>query len=99
MKRETLDIAGLRPLALLNGVEFCDGRVTIEHSSERNRSGLVVTEDIDETNAILVRVPSDLVLSLEVGDMVSSMELRTSFFLVYCVSRPNSSLQCLPPFL
>ncbi len=70
MKREILNVSELRPQAILNGVEFCDGNVTIESSSERTGSGLLVTEDIDQENAVLVGVPSNLVLSLEVGDVV-----------------------------
>ena len=70
MRRDILEISGLRPQAAHYGVDFCDGKVTIANLLEGKGSGLLVTEDIDEDHGVLVQVPSDLVLSLEVGHLV-----------------------------
>lgn len=67
MKREIPEISRLREEASLYGVDFCDGKVTIETSSGDRGSGLYVTRDILDEDQVLVRVPADLVLSLEVG--------------------------------
>ena len=67
MKREVPEISRLREEASFYGVDFCDGKVTIETSSGDRGSGLYVTRDIVDEDQVLVRVPADLVLSLEVG--------------------------------
>ena len=85
MKRDILETSGLPPQAALCGVEFCGGKVTIAKSLDRKGSGLLVTRNIDEENAVLVRVPSDLVLSLEVGSLVLDLAAWTcpTIFLLY----------------
>ena len=67
MKREVLELSGLFQQATVYGVEFCDGKVTVGTPPGGKGSGLLVTQDIDEDDTVLVRVPPDLVLSLEVS--------------------------------
>lgn len=70
MKREVQKISRLREEATAYGVEFCDGKVTIETPVGNKGSGLFVTHDLVEENKVLVSVPADLVLSLEVGSLL-----------------------------
>lgn len=69
MKREVLEVQVLREQATVYGVEFCNGKVTIGTPLGGKGSGLLVTREISDDDAVLIRVPADLVLSLEVGPL------------------------------
>lgn len=63
MHRETLPIDQLAVWSRLNNVEFNGVKITVVQGSRR--SGLITTAERLIDNPVLMRIPNDLILSLE----------------------------------
>ena len=64
MLRQYSGIEGLPALVALNGLVFSEG-IKIGTLPGNKGSGVVTDTDRDETDALLIKVPPELVLSLE----------------------------------